>query len=197
MPNVPNLIAKLSRIFAYLGGGVLVALIVITCVSIVGRLLNDALHAAAVQGVAPSLANWLIAAGVGPLNGDFELVESGMAFAIFAFIPICQLHGAHASVDVFVKITPPALARFMAWASEMVFAAVLVLLAWQLSLGLHDKLRSGETTFLIQFPVWWAYAFSLCGAMVAALVGVVIACYHSRAYLFGGAPLPRPEGDAP
>jgi len=194
---MPYVIIKLSRYFAYMGGAVLVALIAVTCLSILGRLMNGILHSNIVQAVAPTLANWLLAIGVGPLNGDFELVESGMAFAIFAFLPICQLHGAHACVDVFKGVTPAWLTRFMLWAADVVFAVVLVLLARQLSLGLYDKLRSGETTFLIQFPIWWAYALSLAGAITAALVALVIAYYRSREYFLGEPSVLGDEEGAP
>jgi hypothetical protein len=40
---------------------------------------------------------------------------------------------------------------------------------------MQSKFRSGQTTFLVEFPVWWAYALSLIGAVVAAAVGVYVA----------------------
>jgi hypothetical protein len=42
----------------------------------------------------------------GPVKGDFEVVEAGIAFSIFAFLPICQLHGGHATVDIFTNLMP-------------------------------------------------------------------------------------------
>jgi len=53
---------------AILGGLVLSALILVICVSIVGRTI-----------------------GIGPINGDYELVEAGIAFSIFAFLPLTQI----------------------------------------------------------------------------------------------------------
>jgi len=38
-----------------------------------------------------------------------------------------------------------------------------------------SKRRYGETTFLLQFPVWWSYAASLLAAIVAAVAGVYMA----------------------
>ena len=58
---------------------------------------------------------------------------------------------------------------------DIVFAAVLVLIALQLYEGMLSKMQYRETTFLLQFPVWWSYAASLVGAVVAALVGIYIA----------------------
>ena len=166
---------KLSRLFALLGGIVLTVLIVIVCLSILGRSLNSVLNGDLMQQALPGVANYLLALGVGPINGDFELVEAGMAFAIFAFLPICHLNGAHASVDIFTQHLPLRVNRFLRMVIEFVFAAVLIIIAFQLYQGMLSKLNSGQTSFLIQFPVWWGYALSVTGAVVAAIVGTYVA----------------------
>jgi TRAP-type C4-dicarboxylate transport system permease small subunit len=166
---------RLARFFARLGGLALVALIILTCLSIAGRSLNGILHADWLQSIAPSLASGLLNLGVGPINGDFELVEAGMAFAIFSFLPLCQLQGAHASVDIFTSSLPMRANRTLRMVVDVVFAAVIVLIAWQLFEGMQSKLRSGQTTLLLQYPVWWGYAASLLSAVVAAIVSVYVA----------------------
>lgn len=175
----------LARVMAVLGGTVLSLLIVLTCVSITGRLLNGFFHGDFMEGLAPGLAQWMIDIGVGPVNGDFELVEAGVAFAIFAFIPLCQITAGHASVDVVANLFPRGLNRFLRMATEIVFAAVLVLIAVQLADGMMSKKNNGETSFLLQFPIWWAYAASLVGAIAAALVGVYMACVRIYELLTG------------
>ncbi|MCH2164402.1 MAG: TRAP transporter small permease [Marinovum sp.] len=170
-----RLIDKLARLFALLGGVTLCALIVLVCVSVLGRSLNGILHSDLLQNLVPGVADAFLALGIGPLNGDFEIVEAGMAFAIFAFLPICQLRGAHASVDVFTSNLPDGVTQTLRLISEVVFAAALVLLAWYLALGGISKFRSGQTTFLLEFPVWWSYAASTFALAVAALVAVYVA----------------------
>lgn len=157
------------RAMALVGGLVLIALITLVCVSIMGRALNGVLH-----GMGDlALAKTLLDLGIGPVTGDFELVEAGMAFAIFAFLPLCQITGAHASVDIFTSKLPPWGLRVLKAAIEILFATVLVIIALQLYEGTQSKMRSGQTTFLLQFPIWWAYLASLFAASLAALV----ACY--------------------
>ncbi len=173
--NINGLMMRLARFMAILGGIVLALLILLTCVSILGRLLNGFFHGDFMESVAPGFAQWAIGIGVGPVNGDFELVEAGVAFAIFAFIPLCQITGGHASVDIFTNFLPRAANRFLSMVIEILFAAVLILIAWRLYAGMMSKMGYGETTFLIQFPIWWAYAASFVGAVVAALVGVYVA----------------------
>lgn len=164
-----------ARVLAFLGGAVLVCLIAMTCLSVLGRLLNGFFNGAFAQTALPGIADWALAHGVGPVLGDVELVEAGVAFAIFAFLPLCQLSGGHAKVDVFVEFLPAGARRWLLVVIDLVFAAVLCLIAWRLSEGLAEKRQYSETTFMLQFPIWWAYAASLGAAVAAAGAGVYVA----------------------
>ncbi|GIT91678.1 hypothetical protein JANAI62_21350 [Jannaschia pagri] len=168
-----RIVEALARLLALLGGLVLSALIIMTCLSITGRWLNGVLHSDLLEGGV--LSTWLLALGIGPINGDFELVEAGMAFVIFAFLPITQLRSGHASVDIFTArlgVTPN---RWLAALWSVLFAAILILISVQLWAGTEAKMRYGETTYLIQFPIWWAYAAALVGACVAAVTAIYVA----------------------
>lgn len=143
----------LARALAILGGVVLVAITVLTVVSIVGRA--------------------LIPIGLRPIPGDFELVEVGTGFAIFCFLPWCQLMRGHATVDVFTSFLPDSANRVIDLVSELLMTTIIVLIAWRLWYGMWDKVRYGETTFILQFPVWWGYA----AAMFGAAIGVIVSFY--------------------
>ncbi len=145
----------LSRLMAAIGGLVLTGLIIMVCYSIVGRA--------------------LIQFGLAPVHGDYELVEAGIAFAIFSFLPLCQITSGHASVDLFTDMMPDRVQRILRMLIEILFAAVLIMIAVQLYYGMESKIRSGQTTFLLQFPIWWAYAASLVSATVAAVVAIYMA----------------------
>lgn len=175
MQRVHRIVLGIARLVALLGGTVLTVLILITCISIFGRTGNTFLHSDLVTSVAPGLARWLLDAGVGSIRGDFELVEAGMAFCIFAFLPLCQVTAGHASVDVFTNFLPRALNRWLEFLIAALFATVLVAIAVQLDAGLERKMRSGQTTLLLQYPVWWGYAASLAGAVMAAAAGIYMA----------------------
>lgn len=176
---------RLARAMAFAGGVVLSLLIVLTCVSIAGRLLNGFFHGSLMQGLAPGLAEALIDMGIGPINGDFELVEAGVAFAIFAFIPLCQITAGHASVDVVANAFPRGVNRFLRMLTEILFAMVLVLIALRLGSGMISKFENGETSFLLEFPVWWAYALSLIAATLAAVVGIYMGAVRTIEFFTG------------
>lgn len=180
-----KIMTRLARTMATLGGIVLSLLIFLTCLSIAGRLLNGFFHGAFMERLAPGFSKWAIDIGIGPINGDFELVEAGVAFAIFAFLPLCQITAGHASVDIFTNALPAGINRFLRMVTEITFALVLVLIAWRLFDGMISKLNNHETSFLLQFPVWWAYAASFVAALVAAFVGVYMAVVRILEFLTG------------
>ena len=74
-------VTLLAKLMAILGGIVLLALIAMVVVSVIGRA--------------------FIWAGLRPVLGDYELVEMGVGFAIFAFMPWAHLTRSHAIVTLF------------------------------------------------------------------------------------------------
>ncbi|QPM91024.1 TRAP transporter small permease [Pseudooceanicola algae] len=186
---------SLSRFMAVLGGLVLSLLILLTVASVTGRALNGLLHSDMAQGAFPGLSQGLLTMGIGPITGDFELVEAGIAFTIFAFLPLTQISGAHATVDIFTATLPRGINRFLVAFWEAVFALVMVVIAWRLYVGMLGKMQYNETTFLLQFPVWWAYAASFGAAVVAAVVTVYVALAR-WVELLSGCVLPPVDGGA-
>ena len=175
----------LARVMAMVGGAILSLLIILTCLSITGRLLNGLFHSDLMESIAPGFSKWMINIGVGPINGDFEVVEAGVAFAIFAFLPLCQITAGHASVDILANSFSKVVNRFLRMVTEIIFALVLILIAVKLGDGMLSKLKNGETSFLLEFPVWWAYAASLVAAIVAAIVGAYMAVIRTLEFLTG------------
>ena len=186
-----NAIQRLARLTALIGGLVLVALIVITTVSILGRTANSWLHSDTAQGFLGSFSQSLIDLGIGEVNGSYELLEAGVAFAIFSFFPICQFYGAHATVDVFTARLPARVIRAIVAFWEVVLAAALFLISVQLFGGVQRYYGNGETTFFLQFPVWWAYAASFAASVVTCIVAVYCAVARLRECITGQPVLPE------
>lgn len=136
--------------FAMVGGVVLLALVVITVISISGRA--------------------LVGIGARPIPGDFELVEAGTAFAIFCFLPWCQFHRGHVTVDILAPWLGPRRDALLEALHNLVMLAVAVLIAWRLWYGMLDKIRYNETSFILQFPYWWGYAACMAPAVLYILV---------------------------
>jgi TRAP-type C4-dicarboxylate transport system permease small subunit len=147
-----NHVVRLAHWTALLGGASLVFVILMTVASVIGRA--------------------LIPVGLGPVPGDFELTEMAIAFAIFCFLPLCQLSAGHATVDVFTVMLGRRANRVILLVWEVLLTAAVIFIAWRLYEGLQGKLGNGEITMLLQFPVWWGYAAALLPACVGVIVGV-------------------------
>lgn len=189
-----RLVETLARSLAMIGGLMLLALVILTSASVFGRGLNTLAHADWLTALSPGLGNTLLASGIGPITGDFELVEVGIAFAIFAFLPICQLYGGHATVDVFTRMLGAGGNRVIQAFWEIVLALAILLLTWRLFDGLLGKYANGETTFLLQFPLWWAYGASFLASLIASLVSLYCAYARIAEAQTGESYLPRRSG---
>lgn len=163
--SLRSLMEWLARVLALVGGLVLIIITILTCVSITGRA--------------------MIPLGLGPVPGDFELVEAAAGFAVFAFLPWCQISRGHASVDLFTSFLPDGVNRVIDVVAELAMTTVLFVIAWRLAIGTEDKLRYGETTFILQFPVWWAYAASLVGALAGCVVSAYVLYERVRELVTG------------
>lgn len=168
---------------AIIGGIVLGAMILMICVSITGRSLAALVHSGFMQGMFPGLDNRVMGFRVGSIRGDFELVEFGMAFVVFAFLPWCQVTGGHASVDIFTDNLRPRLKRILQAVIEITFAVVLIYVALKLHEGMALQQRRRTTTFLLQIPVWWSFL----AALIPAYLASGIACYMAFVRVFEAA----------
>ncbi len=150
-----NTVDRLARWSAYFGGLLLLGVALMVVTSVAGR--------------------GLVGLGLGPVPGDFELVEMGTAGAIFFCLPWCSLRNGHATVDLLHARLPPWAQRGANLASDVLMLLAWCLLTWQLWAGLQEKREYQETTFVLQWPLWWAYGACLAGAVVGCL------CHAGRA----------------
>lgn len=156
---IGRLVYVLARLVALAGGAVLVAMVAVTGVSIVGRMLLP--------------LNGLIGTDFSPIQGDYEIVEAGMSFAIFAFLPWCHLTRGHAVVAIVTDRLPARYNAITEFFVDLLFLVIAVFIAWRHYVGLLDKLGYMETTFILRLPLWWWYA----GGLVGAVTLIVIAAY--------------------
>lgn len=163
--RVGAILAASAKWLAVAGGMVLVALALMTVASVLGRA--------------------MIFAGLGPISGDYELVEMGVAIAVFSFLPWCQLQRGHVTVDVLADRFPARLKLLLALVGNIALAAAAVLIAWRLGAGMEEKLPwrwaggfafeknwAVEETYELGLPFWIGYALALIGAALFALTAL-------------------------
>jgi TRAP-type C4-dicarboxylate transport system permease small subunit len=165
---------RLARGMAIIGCIALAVIIVVTIVSITGRA--------------------LIWAGLKPIVGDYELVEALTGFAVFSFLPICQLNRGHAIIDVLTKMMGPRLVRIVDAIAEILMAFALALIAWRLTAGAIDKYYNGQTTIDFQIPVWILYAICVPPAWIGVLTALFTSGLAIKSVATGRDILPEHQG---
>lgn len=142
----------LATAVAIAGGSVLVVVTIITVISVIGRA--------------------LIHLGLGPIRGDFEIVQAGVLFAIFCALPITQYHRGHADVSVITDYFPARVAAIIELVMDALMVVATVFILWRFWLGLLDKYANREMTFILHAPVWWLYAVGMLGAVCTVIVAI-------------------------
>lgn len=136
---------------ALLGGLVLFALTLLTVISVVGR-----------------------AAFSAPIPGDFELVELGMAVAIFSFLPYCQIVRGNVIVDLFTTRASTRTKALLDGVGNLIYTAIAALLTWRVALGGLEVRDYSETTMVLRVPVWWGFV-----PAVAFLAFLTVVCAYT------------------
>lgn len=141
-----------SSVAIALSGGLITLLVmVLTVASVVGR---GALNA--------------------PLLGDSEVVEVGVAIAIFSFLPYCQMRGANVIVDFFTMRTSSRTRAALDMVMNAVFFVCVAVLTWRLAVGGLVAFRNGDNSMFLRIPLWWGYI-----AGFVASVAWTLACLYT------------------
>jgi TRAP-type C4-dicarboxylate transport system permease small subunit len=124
---------------------VLFAMMVLTCVDVVGRYFLSQ-----------------------PVYGGFEITEMMLAGLIFAGLPLVTLRNEHVTVDVFDAITPDWLFRLQHMLACAMASVATGYLAWRLWLRALNLDAAGETTAQLKLKLaYLTYAMSLLMALTA------------------------------
>ena len=142
-------LGTLSAASALFGGTVLVGLALMVCASVALR-----------------------ASGFTPIQGDFELLQVGLAISIGGFLPWCHLKGSNMFVDfVTARASARTQGRLDAVAGLLV-AIMMALIAWRAGAGALAAKASGEVTMIRGFPLWISYFLMTPGLALTSLVAL-------------------------
>lgn len=168
----PRLLERLSGVVAVLGGILSLAMASLVVVSVLGRWLNGMPWAETAAG--------MLGLDLGPINGDFEMVQMATAIAIFTFLPYTQARRGNIVVDTFTgSLSARANACIDAfW--DLVYACMAGILTACLFVGTLEHYHSGQTTMLLQIIVWPAIVISTLLLFLLTCVALATAATRIR-----------------
>ena len=142
-------IGRATRVVAILGGCLSIGTATLVTLSVLGR--------------------WL---GFGSINGDFELVQMGVALSVFCFLPLSQARRGNIMVDTFTTWLPARVQRAIDAFWDFVYAGFMALIAWCLMNGARDAVASGLNSTMLGVPLWPVFAATV--VLVLLLVATAI-----------------------
>ena len=110
-----------------------------------------------------------------PFPGDFEMTEVGIAVAVFAFLPYCQITGANVTADIFTAGASARTVAVLRIAASIVAFGFSALLVWRMWAGMLDQKAYGYTTAILQFPHWIAFIPVLISLALLAIASLITA----------------------
>ena len=146
----------LARQLALLGGIALMAMVLITVISILGRSLMRA-----------------------PIPGDVEMVQFLMAFAISCFLPWCQARQSHVLIGFFTDGCAAWLRDALSRIGCIGLAAMAAVLAWRTLSAAISAYPTGQGSMILGIPVWINTAALVPGFALMAAIAATQAIGHA------------------
>ncbi len=137
-----------AKWFAFTGGLIFTGLVIMSILSIVGRKLFNA-----------------------PVPGDVEVLQMFAAFASASFFAYCHLMHGDVKVDFFTASLAAANRRFLDALGSLLVGLVGSLLTWRTWVGAMSLREAGESSAILDVPVWIAQALMVPSFALLALAG--------------------------
>lgn len=160
VPPVP--LGTPGRVLEYVGGAMILAMMVVTTIDVVGRYFFSK-----------------------PLWGGFETTEILMGLVVFAGMPMATARRDHITIDLFDAMLSWRTRCWQAALGDLVCAAIAAALAWRIWMRGQQLVNVGETTMQLGIPRGYVALGMAVLMAVAALVFVAAALVALRAALRG------------
>jgi TRAP-type C4-dicarboxylate transport system permease small subunit len=144
-------VARLAELaLALLVAVALFALMMLTCVDVIGRY-------------------WFSA----PVPGASELTQFGMGIIVFGALPLVSGHGGHITIGLMEMITADRLALLQRLVMAVTATAALAVMGWRLLITGSDLASYGDTSSYLRIPLAPIAYFMAVMAFAGALAALV------------------------
>jgi len=155
--RVGRALLAVCKVAALIGGLVFVGMVVMEIVSIVGRKL-----------------------AARPVPGDVETLQMCSAVAAASFFAFCHMNQGDVRVDFFTRNLPRPVIHALDALASLLVGVFGGLLAWRTAVGALSLRAAGETSPILEWPLWIAQMLMVPGFVLLAAAGVY-RCSHELA----------------
>lgn len=111
-----------------------------------------------------------------PIHGTYELIELGLACAIFVALPAVFLRDEHLVVDVVDSLAPKRVVRMLDLFGALASLAVLGVMFWRMVPLARDMQEFGDVTADLSLPkiIYWVPVLLGVGASALATLVYIL-----------------------
>ena len=121
-----------------------------------------------------------------PVPGDMEVLMMVAAAASAAFFAYCHLEGGDVKVDFFTAHARPSVVHGLDALGSLLIGAFGALIAWRTGVGAVSLFEAGETSTILDWPVWIAQAAMVPGFVLLAAAGLYMCGLHLQSAFASG-----------
>ncbi len=108
-----------------------------------------------------------------PVRGDFEIISIASGLAVLSALAFCALNRGNILVDSFTTWLPARINTLIDAFWQLVWAAVMGVIAWRMTLGGMEAMANGTRTIgLLALPYGWAIAVGAACFGLTALIAL-------------------------
>jgi TRAP-type C4-dicarboxylate transport system permease small subunit len=138
---------RAARVCAVVAGVLLVAITLVTCVSLIGR----------------NTGTW-------SMPGAYEMTGFAAGAAIALFLPWCQARRGNIIVDFFTTGASERVQGGLDRVGALAVGICMAILTWRTSVGGLNAWGSGAGSMMMGLPEWWVYAGMIPPLALTALI---------------------------
>lgn len=112
-----------------------------------------------------------------PIPDVYDMTRLLHGVAISFGLVLATRGRGHMQVDLMYGALPPGMRHVLSLVVDVIVAAIIGLLAWQLWGNVHDLMTTGETTVMLQLPLWPFAVFIGLGLSLTFLEAL-LNCLH-------------------
>jgi TRAP-type C4-dicarboxylate transport system permease small subunit len=145
-----KILEVLAKACAVIAGVLLIAITLMTCISLIGR----------------NTTGWSIV-------GAFELSGFAAGAAIALFMPWCQFRHGNIIVDFFTAHLAPAKQDVLDRFGALMLALAMGLMAWRTTIGGLNAWKSQSSSMIMGVPEWIVYVGMVPPLVLTSLIALV------------------------
>ena len=177
---IEKAIERFTRLVAIIGGVGLLVAIIITCLSIIGKLSRRLLNTITDGTLESPALSW-----IGPILGEEELVQYAVGVTLFTALPWLTLQQGHITVNLLQHLFSKTINRLLDVIGHLFFTVIVYLIMTQQWFLIFRKTRKTQDSLpeLIVSGNWMMFAERLRRSDESQILGVKLWTLYTFAEL--------------